>query len=49
MKTKRIIGMIIGITAMVLAIVWYDWKLALVIFLALTGNNFGQSKNGEEE
>jgi len=45
MKTLKIvkglifIGIIISITATVLAVVWFGWKLAVVIFLALLGNN----------
>ncbi len=43
MKVLNIIGMVIGITAMALAWIWFGWKLSLVIFLALMGNNFERS------
>ena len=35
----RIAGMVIGMTAMFLACHYYDWKLALIIWLAIWGNN----------
>lgn len=38
-----LIGMILIIISVILAIVLYDWKLALIIFLFVTGNNFEQS------
>ncbi len=41
MKVIKIIGMVVGIAAMVLGWICFDWKLSLVIFLALMGNNFG--------
>lgn len=42
MKILKTVGMIIGIIALILAFYWYDWRLALIIFLALTGNNLNQ-------
>jgi len=39
MKTRLLIGIIVGVVAMGLAIYWYDWKLAVVIFLAIYANN----------
>jgi hypothetical protein len=35
----RIAGMIIGTIAMLLACHYYDWKLALIIWLAIWGDN----------
>lgn len=35
----QIIGMIVSITALILAVVFFNWKLALIILLALWGNN----------
>lgn len=43
MKALNIIGMVVGITAMALGWIWFGWKLSLVIFLALMGNNFERS------
>ena len=37
-----VLGSLIGITAMGMAWWLYDWKLALIIFLALFGNNLEQ-------
>ena len=45
MSLLRIIGMVIGITAIVLAWEWFGWKLSLVIILAIYGNNLEQLKN----
>jgi len=43
MKVKlEVLGALIGITAMGLSWWLYDWKLALIIFLALFGNNLEQ-------
>jgi hypothetical protein len=43
MKKIQILGMFIGIISMALAWIEYDWKLSLIIFLALFGNNLEQS------
>lgn len=42
MKKLQILGMIIGIAAMSMAWIMYDWKLMLIILLALWGNNLEQ-------
>jgi hypothetical protein len=42
MKKMQILGMIIGIVAMAMAWIMYDWKLMLIILLALWGNNLEQ-------
>lgn len=42
MKKLQILGMIIGIGAMAMAWIMYDWKLMLIILLALWGNNLEQ-------
>ena len=34
-----VIGIVISIGAVILTCVWFGWKLALVIFLSLCGNN----------
>jgi hypothetical protein len=39
MKKIQILGIIIGIAAMAMAWIMYDWKLMLIILLALWGNN----------
>jgi len=43
MKRKQILGVIVGIISMGLAWYIYDWKLMIIIFLALWGNNLEQS------
>ena len=40
----NLLGSLILITAMVLSLIWYDWKLALLIYMALLGNNFERRK-----
>jgi hypothetical protein len=42
MKTQRILGMVISMIAAGLAWYLYDWKLMLIILLALWGNNLEQ-------
>lgn len=39
MSKKQILGAIIGIMACALGIYWFSWKLSLIMFLALWGNN----------
>lgn len=39
------LGLVIGIVGTVLAFVWFDWRLALVLFLLLWSNNIGMSTN----
>lgn len=43
MSYKNLLGMVISIMAYGLAWWLYDWKLAVVIFLAITGNNLERS------
>lgn len=43
----KYVALIVLITAMVLAWTWFGWKLALVIFLGLFGNNLEQKSTGE--
>lgn len=38
-----VFGILISIVAVVLACVWFGWKLALVIFLSLWGNNISNN------
>ena len=40
----RLLGTVISIITIILTIYWYDWKLALVIFLAIFANNLEQFK-----
>lgn len=42
MKNKKILGLVIGLLSMVLALVFYDWILCVILFLALWGNNASQ-------
>ena len=44
MKNIKYIGMAIGIIAMSLAWMWFGWRMPLVIFLALMGNNIERIK-----
>ncbi len=37
--TRMIIGWIAGLAAFVLCFVWYDWKLALILFLICFSRN----------
>ena len=43
-KTINYIGTAVLIATMVLSVIWYDWKLALLIYMALLGNNFERRK-----
>lgn len=46
MKTQKllqIIGMVLGITGLALSWFWFGWKLPLVLFLILWGNNLQQN------
>lgn len=36
-------GPVTLIVAIILATYWYDWKLTLIIFLFITGNNWERS------
>lgn len=47
MKKSQILGMIIGIISMAMAWILYDWKLMLIILLAIWGNNLGEGRNGK--
>ena len=38
------IGLALGLIAVFLAWYWYDWRLVLIILLAITGNNLEQKK-----
>lgn len=44
MKKIQILGMILSFTAMAMAWIMYDWKLMLIILIALTGNNMEQRR-----
>ena len=44
-KVKIILGIVITTIAIGLSIHWYDWKLALIIMLAITGNNIERTGN----
>lgn len=49
MKKIVYIGTALLITSLILAVIWFGWKLALVLFLALTGNNFERAKSDHEK
>ena len=38
-RVLKIIGIMLSITAISLSLYWYDWKLALIIFLFVAGHN----------
>lgn len=40
-----IFGLICSIVGIYLCFHWYDWKLAVILFLSLMGNNFGRSSH----
>lgn len=42
MNKIRIIGMLIGLIGMALAWLFFSWKLTLILFLVLYGNNLEQ-------
>ena len=44
-KTINYIGTAVLIATMILSVIWYDWKLALLIYMALLGNNFERRKS----
>jgi len=44
MSKKEVFGSVIGGVALMMAFMFYDWKLALIIFLAIFGNNLERSK-----
>ena len=39
MKKIKIIGFLMTIVFMILTLMWYDWKLLLIIFIALFAEN----------
>jgi hypothetical protein len=41
-KKMRLVGMGIGLLALVLIIVWFGWKFVIVISLTLWANNISQ-------
>ena len=43
MNKKQLAGSIIALLNLTFAWIVYDWKLALIIFLALLGNNLERS------
>lgn len=43
-KTLMYWGILIGAVSVFLCIRWFDWRLLVVIFLALFGNNLSQQK-----
>ena len=44
MKKLKYIGMAIGIISMSLSWMWFGWRMPLVIFLAIMGNNIERIK-----
>lgn len=49
MKPINILGLLIGIVSMLLAWIWFDWRLCLVIILALTSNNLERTGRFKKE
>ena len=43
MKIK-LIGMLILVGVIVMSVIWYDWKLAILIYAGLLGNNLERRK-----
>lgn len=44
-KKKRklaVFGLVLALASIALTLVWYDWKLCLILFLFVWGNNIGQ-------
>ena len=46
---RAVFSLALGAIALGLAWHWYGWQLALVLFLALWGNNMSQSGVGDNE
>lgn len=38
-RIKLLIGLLLAITATVLTLIWYDWKLLLIIFIFTWSNS----------
>ncbi len=38
-NSKSIMAVIIGVIAIILIFVWYDWKLFIILMLFVWGNN----------
>jgi len=38
----NVIGMFLSLVAVFLGFYWYDWKLVVILLIAITGNNFEQ-------
>lgn len=47
MRTRalKIITAIVYLSAIILSIIWFDWKLAVIIFLALYSHNLDKHAN----
>jgi hypothetical protein len=41
----KLTGILIGLLSFGLAFIWFDWKLALILFLGLWSNNISNIKN----
>ena len=41
MKKKLIFGLTLFVTGIALTLLWYDWRLLLIIFLMMWSNNIG--------
>ena len=44
MKTTNYLGMVSLIIAIILAWIWFGWKMPLVMFLFVMGNNMERSQ-----
>lgn len=44
-KKLKILGFFIWSITIILSLMWYDWKLLLILFLALFANNLERTNN----
>ena len=44
-RTLIVFSLLLELSAVYLTFAWYDWKLFLILFLFLFGNNIDQSMN----
>jgi hypothetical protein len=38
-RSLRVFGLLIGLAGTILTFIWYDWKLAVIMFLLAYSNN----------
>ena len=49
MKKIKYIGTVLLLISFVLAVVWFGWKMLIILILALTGNNFERASRNNEK